>query len=57
MIESVTYQKDPFDSSINGALLMVEDGVPSSVPIDPANRHYLEIQEWVADGNTIAEPE
>ena len=27
-----------------------------SVPIDDDNRHYIEIQEWVADGNTIAEP-
>ena len=26
-----------------------------SVPIDPANRHYQAIQEWVAEGNTIAE--
>ena len=25
------------------------------VPLDPANRHYAAIQEWVADGNTIEE--
>ena len=25
------------------------------VPLDPANRHYQAIQEWVAEGNTIAE--
>ena len=24
-----------------------------SVPIDPNNRHYIAIQEWVAEGNTI----
>ena len=24
-----------------------------SVPLDPANRHYAAILEWVADGNTI----
>ena len=24
-----------------------------SVPLDPANRHYQAIQEWVAEGNTI----
>ena len=23
-------------------------------PNDPSNRHYQEIQEWVAEGNTIA---
>jgi|TARA_R100000655_G_scaffold100405_2_gene144833 hypothetical protein len=25
------------------------------VPTDPKNRHYEEIQEWVAAGNTIEE--
>ena len=29
------------------------DGVVMSVPLDPANRHYQAIQEWVAEGNTI----
>ena len=33
--------------TINGKFL--------SVPIDPNNRHYRAIQEWVAEGNTIAE--
>jgi hypothetical protein len=34
----------------------VIDGVPSSVPLDPANRHYQAILEWAKiDGNTIAE--
>ena len=28
-----------------------------SVPLDPANRHYQAIQEWVAEGNTIEEAE
>ena len=31
------------------------DGEKMSVPIDPANRHYQAIQEWVAEGNTIQE--
>ena len=26
-----------------------------SVPLDSANRHYQAIQEWVAEGNTIAD--
>ena len=30
------------------------DGKVMSVPLDPANRHYAAILEWVADGNTIA---
>jgi hypothetical protein len=25
------------------------------VPLDPANRHYAAILEWVAEGNTIEE--
>jgi len=31
------------------------DGQELSVPLDPANRHYAAILEWVAEGNTIAE--
>jgi len=30
-------------------------GIIMSVPLDPANRHYQAIQEWVAEGNTIQE--
>ena len=29
------------------------DGQEMIVPLDPANRHYQAIQEWVAEGNTI----
>ena len=31
----------------------VIDGVTMYVPVNPANRHYQAIQEWVAEGNTI----
>jgi len=31
------------------------DGISVYVPLDPANRHYQAIQEWVAEGNTIAD--
>ena len=31
------------------------DGVVMTVPLDPANRHYAAILEWVDAGNTIAE--
>ena len=33
------------------------DGTELSVPINPSNRHYAAILEWVAEGNTIAEAE
>ena len=29
------------------------DGESLQVPLDPANRHYAAILEWVAEGNTI----
>ena len=31
------------------------DGKELAVPLDPANRHYAAILEWVAEGNTIQE--
>jgi hypothetical protein len=31
------------------------DNIEMSVPLDPANRHYAAILEWVAEGNTIEE--
>ncbi len=33
------------------------DGQEMFVPLDPANRHYQAIQEWVAEGNTIQDAE
>ena len=42
-------------SSNNIAIKATIDGTEMSVPIDTANRHYQAIQEWVAEGNTIAE--
>ena len=35
------------------AIMCKIDGQDVSVPIDSANRHYIAIQEWVADGNKI----
>ena len=29
------------------------DGTVMFVPLDPDNRHYQAIQEWVAEGNKI----
>ena len=44
-----TLGSDGNNSAINATI----DGVEMSVPMDPANRHYAAILEWVADGNTI----
>tara|TARA_R110000823_G_scaffold314695_1_gene444397 strand:- start:22 stop:204 length:183 start_codon:yes stop_codon:yes gene_type:complete len=44
-----TLNTDGKNSAINATI----DGLQMSVPLDPANRHYQSILEWVADGNTI----
>ena len=41
------------DTPINVSVTIVVDGETMSVAMDPANRHYQAIQEWVAEGNTI----
>ena len=55
-IQTVTWVKELIDTSKNHYMIVVKDGVTMSVPLDPANRHYQDIQKWVADGNTISEP-
>ena len=44
----------------NSTIKLILDEMPSNVkfmfvPLDPANRHYQAIQEWVAEGNKIEE--
>ena len=39
----------------NGYRVTFTDGTISGVPHDTANRHYQEILEWVAEGNTITD--
>ena len=54
-IESAGYSVD-FEGN-NCSIQATIDGIQMSVPLDPANRHYAAIQEWVAEGNTIQEAE
>ena len=56
MVESAIYFKDLLEPSQNASITAVIDGTTWSVPIDTNNRHYQDILDWVADGNTIAEP-
>jgi len=44
-------------SNENISIKATIDGTEMFVPLDPANRHYIAIQEWVAEGNTIQEAE
>jgi hypothetical protein len=46
-INQITNQNQCIVATINGQAM--------SVPLDPANTDYQAIQEWVAEGNTIAE--
>ena len=39
----------------NSSIDAVIDNENISIPIDEGNRHYQEILEWVAEGNTIEE--
>jgi hypothetical protein len=43
------------ESTENDSISVIIDGKSMSVPINPDNRHYQAIQEWVAEGNTIQE--
>ena len=40
-------------NNINNTIKATIDGTEMFVPLDPANRHYQAILEWVAEGNTI----
>ncbi len=53
-ITSAKYYKD-IATDTNTSIEAVIDGKTWSVPIDTENIHYQAIQEWVAEGNTIAE--
>ena len=50
---NITSAKYMADNGENCSITAMIDGRQWSVPLDPANRHYQAIQEWVAKGNTI----
>ena len=47
------YIQDVDNNNVN--IKATIDGTEMFVPLDPANRHYQAILEWVAEGNTIEE--
>ena len=56
IITSAKYQNVYVDGSVeetNHNIKAIIGGTTYSVPIDPANRHYQAIQEWVKEGNKI----
>ena len=54
MIQTVEKTYD-IDNNHNGYRVTFTDGTISNVPNNEANRHYQEILEWVAEGNTITD--
>ena len=57
-IENAKFMKDE-DGEVEGNICIratIDERIVS-VPLDPANRHYQAIQEWVAEGNKIQEAE
>ena len=55
--ENIKYYNKVFpnnENEIQGIQATV-NGIKVHIPLDPDNRHYQAIQEWVAEGNTIAE--
>tara|TARA_Y100000022_G_C13060729_1_gene288755 strand:+ start:438 stop:611 length:174 start_codon:yes stop_codon:yes gene_type:complete len=55
-ITKAQYQKTSLDSS-NTNIKATVDGKELYIPLDPSNRHYIAILDWVAAGNTIQEAE
>jgi hypothetical protein len=54
MIQTVEKTYD-MNNNPNGYRVTFTDGTISNVPLNEANRHYQEILEWVAEGNTITD--
>jgi len=54
IITSAQYYRENMTGE-NSCINAVIDGETMSVPLDPDNRHYQAIQEWVAEGNKIEE--
>ncbi len=57
MITNVYNIRDELTNEIVGYKMVLKDGKEYGVPLQEANRHYQEIQEWAAiEGNNITDP-
>jgi len=52
-ITSAKYIENEFNLGTNSQVKATIDGIELYIPLDPDNRHYQAILEWVEDGNTI----
>jgi len=55
IITSAKYIKNVEGTGNSDTLRAIVDNVEMLIPKDSANRHYIAILEWVAEGNTIEE--
>ena len=56
MISSVIKMYDG-DEELDTLSVTYDDEKVWFVPKDESNRHYLEVLDWVAEGNTITDPQ
>ena len=54
LIENVKYLKYKGQGDNIGIMADI-DSIGTHIPLDPDNKHYQAILEWVAEGNTIEE--
>ena len=57
MISRVVKEYDKTNTNVVSYSVTLDNGKFLSVPLSEGNRHYQEVLQWVADGNTIGEPE
>jgi len=55
IVQNVKWVNDIIDGETKVSVRATIDNQGMTVPLDPANRHYAAILEWVDAGNTIAE--
>lgn len=53
---NITFAQYCAEDNINHCINATIDGVPMSVPLDPANRHYAEIMRQVEAGELVIQP-
>ena len=54
-VTTCTTAVEDLSNNLVSRINAVIDGDTMSVPLNPDNRHYQAIQEWVTEGNTIEE--
>ena len=53
MITNVYNIRDDLTNEIVGYKMVLNNGKEYGVPLDKSNRHYQQIQDWIAEGNTV----